>query len=897
MEALRSETFLFFFLLLFSFYSSQATPRMDREVGRDGPSSSPFKVGVIVDLGSPVGKITRLCMQIAVSDFYAEHPNYATRLDLHFRDSRRDTVTAASVAVDLLRFERVHAIIGPQTSDEAGFIVDLGNRVRVPIVSSATSPSLSPVKTPYFVRAALNDSFQAQSVAALQSEYGTGVVPYLVDAIKAVGARIPYRCVLPPSASGDLILTELYKLMNTESRVFLVHMSPALCSRFFAKVNQAGMMSKGFAWILSEGSTSLLGIMDPSVRPHSTGTLIGVKPYINSTDKLEKFKRRLLGEFQKQNPKSRISEPSVLGLWAYDTVWLMAMAAENVGAADPGYVKLDTGEPSYDLQALGVSKTGPMLLRTIRGMELTGLSGKFNLSNGQLYAPALEIVNLHRQQESTLGFWTPENGINRTMSTSKKRPSDTKADLSPAIWPGNTRVIPKGWVNPMTGKKLRVLVPDPENPGFYPLLSVHVNPDTDKTVISGYVFEMFEAAVMELPYALPIEYTTVKLSGNVAEYNDLVQMIFDQKYDALVGDVTITFNRSRKVDFTQPYLQSGVSMVVPLRDHRENNAWIFLKPLTPELWRVIGAFFFFTGAIVWILEHRVNGDFRGTPGHQFGTVLYFIFSTLVFSHKEKMLTNLSRVVVIIWLFVVFILQSNYVASLTSMLAVKHLEPTVTEIEELINRGEYVGYQNHSFTKEMLKDMGFEEEKLRPYGSPEEYQAGLAKGSKNGGVAAVIDEIPYLKVFLEDYCGNYSMAGRIHRVGGFGFVFPKGSPLVSDLSKGILNIMWTGKIREIEGRWFRDQGSCSRPNSRLTSDSLNLSSFWGLFLITGLATAASLLCFMFSFMYQHRQRNSSSVRTFWRRLVSVARHYDKKGISSHNFSSQANDGMSSNEDMG
>lgn len=75
-------------------------------------------------------------------------------------------------------------------------------------------------------------------------------------------------------------------------------------------------------------------------------------------------------------------------------------------------------------------------------------------------------------------------------------------------------------------------------------------------------------------------------------------------------------------------------MVVPLRDHRENDAWIFLKPLTPELWCVIGAFFFFTGAIVWILEHRVNEDFRGAPGHQLGTALYFIFSTLVFSHSS-----------------------------------------------------------------------------------------------------------------------------------------------------------------------------------------------------------------------------------------------------------------------
>lgn len=105
MEVLPRETFLFFFLLLFSSCSSQPTPPMDTEMGSDGPSSSPFKVGVIVDLGSPVGKIARLCMQIAVSDFYAEHPSYATRLDLHFRDSRRDPVTAASAGTVSLKLD------------------------------------------------------------------------------------------------------------------------------------------------------------------------------------------------------------------------------------------------------------------------------------------------------------------------------------------------------------------------------------------------------------------------------------------------------------------------------------------------------------------------------------------------------------------------------------------------------------------------------------------------------------------------------------------------------------------------------------------------------------------------------------------------------------------------
>lgn len=107
-----------------------------------------------------------------------------------------------------------------------------------------------------------------------------------------------------------------------------------------------------------------------------------------------------------------------------------------------------------------------------------------------------------------------------------------------------------------------------------------------------------------------------------------------QKYDAVVGDTTIRANRSLYVDFTLPYTESGVSMFVPIKGDERKNFWVFLKPLTADLWLTIGIFFIFTGFVIWVLEHRINDDFRGSPGHQVGTVFWFSFSTLVFAHSN-----------------------------------------------------------------------------------------------------------------------------------------------------------------------------------------------------------------------------------------------------------------------
>lgn len=53
-------------------------------------------IGVILDLDSYVGKMSRTCLEMAVEDFYGAHRNYTTRLVLHSRDSRSNAVEAAS---------------------------------------------------------------------------------------------------------------------------------------------------------------------------------------------------------------------------------------------------------------------------------------------------------------------------------------------------------------------------------------------------------------------------------------------------------------------------------------------------------------------------------------------------------------------------------------------------------------------------------------------------------------------------------------------------------------------------------------------------------------------------------------------------------------------------------
>ena len=133
------------------------------------------------------------------------------------------------------------------------------------------------------------------------------------------------------------------------------------------------------------------------------------------------------------------------------------------------------------------------------------------------------------------------------------------------------------------------------------------------------------------------------------------------------------------------------------------------------------------------------------------------------------MSNLSRIVIVVWIFVVLILQSSFTANLASLLTIQKLKPEFTDVHELLRSGQSVGYQEGSFISGHLTSMGFEESKIKKYENPDEYAEALSNGTSNGGVAAIFDEIPYINVFLSKYCSDYTMAGPVFKADGFGFV--------------------------------------------------------------------------------------------------------------------------------
>ncbi|KAK8618464.1 hypothetical protein V6N13_132455 [Hibiscus sabdariffa] len=832
-------------------------------------------IGAIIDSDSRVGREEKTALELAVQSFNnGVSDNH--KLSLYIQNSKRDPLLAATAAEKLIKEKQVQVIVGLETWEEAALVADIGSRARVPVLTFAApaiTPPLAASRWPYLATMANGDYQQMKCIAAMVNSFNwkrviviyednafsgdSGKLSLLSEALRDVGSEIEYRLLLPPFSSlsnpGELVQEELMKLLNNQSRVFVVlQASSPMTIHLFEKAKKIGLMGTDSAWIVTDTVSSYLDSFNSSVISSMEGTL-GIKAYYSEDTNLYKtFYPRFRRTFRHENPEEDNFQPSINALRAYDSIGIIKQAMERLS---------------------GEENNPNALLKNILSSNFAGLSSRIRFEQGRLsHDPILRIVNVVGKRYKELDFWLPGTGFSRNIvkrNGTGHVGDDITADLTGTItWPGDSKVVPKGWAMPTNTNPMIIGVP--ARTAFEKFVKVADGKYPGTKNYDGFCIELFYEVLGVLGYDLPYRF-----DPHNGTYDELVHKVYNKTYDAAVGDITILAKRTDSVEFTQPYAVSGLSMIVPAKPDR--SAWMFLKPFTVEMWLVTGAILIYTMLIVWFLEHQSNPEFKGPWNNQIGTALWFTFSSLFFAHKEKIYSNLTRMVVVVWLFVVLILTSSYTASLTSMLTVQRLEPNVTDIEWLKRANVKIGCDGDSFVRTYLEEvLNFKSYNIETVSNEYSYEGEF----KSNHIAAAFLEQPYGKVFLSHYCKKFTISAPTHTFGGLGFVFQKGSPIARDFSKAILKLSEDGTLKSLEEKWFAPSPECSAniTNSRKT-DSLSIHSFWGLFVISGATSTVCLLLFVAHLLkkyWHHQEENNVSDSSpvddsVWIKAVRVAKY--------------------------
>ncbi|KAK9676779.1 hypothetical protein RND81_11G100100 [Saponaria officinalis] len=837
------------------------------QVSNNVSSSRPrtINIGALFTFNSAIGRALMPAIEAAIDDVNLDSailPGTTLNLILH------DTNCSGFLGtMEVLQFmvNDVAIAIGPLSSSIAHVISNVVNELHVPLLSLATDPSLSSLQYPFFYRTVQSDYFQMYAIADIvaqygwrdvvaiyvDTDYGRNGISVLGDALAKKRAKISYKAAFAPDASMTAIKELLGQVSLMESRVYVIHVNPDSGVSIFSIAKSLRMMRSGFVWIATNWLATVIDGSE-TVDPVTVDLLQGVLMFRHHIpDSKQKHDLELRWKGLKDAEHSRINS---YAFYAYDSVMLAAHALETLFSqsgnlsfsSDPRLSS--TNGSSLNFSSLRVFQGGEKLLQILAATNFTGVSGHIQFdSDKNVLLPALDIINIVGNRSNKIGYWSNYSGLSviapEILYRKPANKSASSQQLNGVIWPGQTSKVPRGWVFP-NDKPLRIAVP---NRASY---KEFVAKNKDPPGVQGFSIDVFEAALTLLPYAVPHTYILYGDGLRNPNYEDLIYDVSQNKFDAAVGDIAITMNRTRIVDFTQPYIESGLVVVTTVRKVK-SSAWSFLKPFTLQMWLVTGAFFILVGVVVWILEHRINSEFRGPPNQQLLTILWFSFSTMFFSHRENTVSTLGRFVLIIWLFVVLIINSSYTASLTSILTVQQLSSRIDGIDSLVSSSEPIGVQDGSFARDYLvRELNVADSRIKWLKNQEECADALRRGSSNGGVAAIVDELPYVQVLLSYSNCEFQIVGQEFTKSDWGFGFQRDSPLGVDLSTAVLQLSENGELQRLHEKWLSHQ-TCSSQSSADDSR-LSLKSFWGLFLICG-ATCVLALAIFFIKVYSQYTR--------------------------------------------
>ncbi|KAL5562322.1 hypothetical protein UlMin_032069 [Ulmus minor] len=812
------------------------------------------RVGAIFTFNTVNAKVSKIAIEAAVKDVNSDESILGgTKLSISFHDSNFSGFLGIIGALKYMESDTV-AIIGPQNAVMAHVLSHLVNELHVPMLSfTALDPSLVSLQYPYFIQTAPNDMYQMTAIADMVSYFGWSEVVALYtdddqsrngvtalgDKLAARRCKISYKAVLPPDprASRENVTDQLVKIRMVEPRVIVLHTFSKSGLLVFDVAKELGMMESGYVWIASTWLSTVVDSNSP-LKPKIAKSIQGaltLRPHTPDSERKRGFVERW----------NQLSNGSIglnpYGLYAYDTVFIIARALKklldqggNVSFSNSPAFRGDRGG-DLNLDALSRFNGGEELRNNILRTDMTGLTGPIRFgSDRSPVRPSFDIVNVIGNSYKQIGYWSNYSGLSvvppETLYAKPANRSIASQILNNVVWPGGTTVKPRGWVFRNNGRQLRIGVPN--RVGY----RTFVSPVNGTDVVHGYCIDVFKAAIKLLPYHVPYRFVLFGDGHKNPSYNDFVEMISLGVFDAAVGDIAIVTNRTKMADFTQPYIESGLVVVTPIRK-LNSIAWAFVRPFTPTMWAFIAASSIIVGAVVWILEHRTNDEFRGPPRRQIKTIIWFSFSTIFTSHRENTVSTLGRMVLIIWLFVVMIINASYTASLTSILTVRQLSSPITGIDTLIASNEPIGFQVGSFAENYLRqELNIPQSRLRALGSPEEY----AKALENGIVLAVVDERPYIDLFLSEHC-MFTIRGQEFTKSGWGFAFPRDSPLAVDMSTAILTLSENGDLQRIHDKWMSKE-ACASQSLVEQSDQLQFESFWGLYFIFGIVCFIALVIY-------------------------------------------------------
>ncbi len=318
----------------------------------------------------------------------------------------------------------------------------------------------------------------------------------------------------------------------------------------------------------------------------------------------------------------------------------------------------------------------------------------------------------------------------------------------------------------------------------------------DQGLLTGFSIELWNAIAEKLKLA-----TEYKVAPDVGVLLDDVR---SGRADLGIAAISITAERDREFDFSQPILEAGLQILVRGTGAAgpENPLVEFLRLLsspTIALWLGIALLLIIVPAhIVWLFERRhpegIVPDRRYFPG--IFHAMWWAAGTLATQAEQMPRHWFARVLAILWMFVGVVFVAYYTAQLTASLTVQQIRGAIAGPDDL--PGKHVAATRGSTAADYLRSRKVDVLEVEQISDA--YKLLLDKQ-----VDAVVFDAPELSYYAgHDGKGKVQLVGPVFRKETFGIVFPTDSHLRKDVDRALLALREDGTYQRLEETWFGSQ---------------------------------------------------------------------------------------------
>nr|XP_055060686.1 glutamate receptor, ionotropic, N-methyl D-aspartate 2B, genome duplicate b isoform X2 [Misgurnus anguillicaudatus] len=359
-----------------------------------------------------------------------------------------------------------------------------------------------------------------------------------------------------------------------------------------------------------------------------------------------------------------------------------------------------------------------------------------------------------------------------------------------------------------------------------------------------------------------------KINGT---WNGMVGEVVLKNAHMAVGSLTINEERSEVIDFSVPFIETGISVMVS-RSNGTVSPSAFLEPFSADVWVMMFVMLLIVSAVaVFVFEYfspvgynRCLADGRepGGPSFTIGKAIWLLWG-LVFNNSVPVQNpkgTTSKIMVSVWAFFAVIFLASYTANLAAFMIQEEYVDQVTGLSD--KKFQHPNDYTPPFRFGTVPNGSTERNIRNNYKEMHAYMTSFHQKNVNDALQSL--KTGKLDAFIYDAAVLNYMAGRdegcklvtigsgyIFATTGYGIAIQKDSGWKRAVDLAILQLFGDGEMEELEALWLT--GICHNEKNEVMSSQLDVDNMAGVFYMLGAAMALSLITFIAEHLFYWQLR--------------------------------------------